>query len=79
MFTELLNEHYEEWFKLLNFKYAKILQSKNTLNGIDVAFVEGAITSKEKIKEIRKNCKILVAIGSCVEKGCYLDVLQEWH
>ncbi len=72
MFTEMLNEHYQEWFEILNFKHIKILQSKNTLKGIDVAFVEGAITSKEKIKEIkeiRKNCKRLVAIGSCAVQG----------
>ena len=72
MFTELLNDHYEQWFKILNFKYAKILQSKNTMKGMDVAFVEGAITSNEMIKElkeIRKNCKRLVAIGSCAIQG----------
>src|SRR3989344_4536406 len=39
MLTEMLNDHYEEWFKLLNFK------------------------------EIRKNCKKLVAIGSCAVTG----------
>ena len=72
MFTELLNEHYNEWFEILNFKHAKILQSKNTLKGIDVAFVEGAISSRERIKElknIRKNCKRLVAVGSCAVQG----------
>ena len=72
MFTELLNDHYQEWFKLLKFKHAKILQSKNTLKGIDVAFVEGAITStamKKELLEIRKNCKKLVAIGICAIQG----------
>lgn len=72
MFTELLNDHHEEWFERLNFKHMKILQSKNTMKGMDVAFVEGAITSNEMIKElkkIRKNCKKLVAIGSCAIQG----------
>lgn len=72
MFTELLNDHHEEWFERLNFKHMKILQSKNTMKGMDVAFVEGAITSNEMIKdlkEIRKNCKKLVAIGSCAVQG----------
>jgi len=72
MLTEMLNDHYEEWFKLLNFKHFRILQSKNTLKDIDVAFVEGAITSKRRVKElkeIRKNCKKLVAIGSCAVTG----------
>src|SRR3989344_820300 len=72
MFTELLNDHHEEWFNILNFKHMKILQSKNTMKGMDVAFVEGAITSSEMIKElknIRKNCKRIVAIGSCAVQG----------
>ena len=72
MFTELLNDHHEEWFDILNFKHMKILQSKNTMKGMDVAFVEGAITSNEMVKElknIRKNCKRLVAIGSCAIQG----------
>jgi len=72
LFLELLNDHYEEWFKLLNFKHARILQGKNTLKGIDVAFVEGAISSirgKKELLEIRKNCKKLVAIGSCAVDG----------
>ncbi len=72
IFTELLNDHYKDWFEILNFKHARILQSKNTLKGIDVAFVEGAISSKEivkELKEIRKNCKILVAVGSCAIQG----------
>ncbi|HLD02081.1 MAG TPA: hypothetical protein VJC07_00065 [Candidatus Nanoarchaeia archaeon] len=72
MFTELLNDHHEEWFNILNFKHMKILQSKNTMKGMDVAFVEGAITSNEMVKElknIRKNCKRLVAIGSCAIQG----------
>ncbi len=72
MFCEMLNNHYEEWFKLLNFKYAKIFQSKNELKDIDVSFVEGAITSNEmikKLKDIRKNSKVVVAIGSCAVQG----------
>ena len=72
VFIEMLNEHYKEWFELLNFKHARIFQRKNTLKGIDVAFVEGAISSKDavkKLKEIRKNCKRLVAIGSCAVQG----------
>ena len=72
MFTELLNDHYKEWFEILDFKHARVLQKKNSLKGINVAFVEGAICSKQAIKElkeIRKNCKVLVAIGSCAVQG----------
>ena len=38
----------------------------------DVAIIEGAVTSKEevdKIKEIRRKCRYLVALGSCAALG----------
>jgi len=72
VFTELLNDHFEEWSKVVDFQYIRILRSKNKLEGLDVAFVEGAIASareKKKLLEIRANCKKLVAIGSCACTG----------
>ncbi len=42
------------------------------MNDLDVAFVEGAIATKddeEKLKKIRHNSKYLVAIGSCAVTG----------
>ncbi|MFH1290002.1 MAG: hypothetical protein ABIH92_01195 [Nanoarchaeota archaeon] len=72
VFTEMLNDHFEEWSKVIDFQYVRVLRSKNKLEGLDVAFVEGAIASareKKKLLEIRKNCKKLVAIGSCACTG----------
>ena len=72
IFTELLNDHWQEWLPLIEFRHAKVLKSKNILKDLDVAFVEGAIASVEKekeLKEIRKNSKILVAVGSCACTG----------
>lgn len=72
VFTELLNDHFEDWSKVIDFQHVRVLKSKNKLEGLDVAFVEGAIASDEevkKVKEIRKNCKKLIAIGSCACTG----------
>src|SRR3989344_4087938 len=72
VFTELLNDHFEEWSKVVDFQYVRVLRKKNKLEGLDVAFVEGAIASdreKKELLEIRKNCKKLVAIGSCACTG----------
>lgn len=72
VFTELLNDHFEEWNRIFEFQHVRVLKSKNKLEGLDVAFVEGAIASKadeKKLLEIRKNCKKLVAIGSCAVTG----------
>ncbi|MBU2100241.1 hypothetical protein KKG83_02565 [Candidatus Micrarchaeota archaeon] len=72
LFMELMNDHYEEWLKLVDFKASRILKAKNDETDLDVAFVEGAIASKKdekKLKELRKNSKKLVAIGSCAVTG----------
>ncbi len=70
--TELLNDHFEEWSKVIDFQHVRVLKSKNKLEGLDVAFIEGAIATDkdaEKLKEIRKNCIKLVAVGSCAING----------
>lgn len=72
VFTELLNDHFNEWSKQLEFKHARILKKNNVLKDIDVSFVEGAIASEKdakKVKEIRKESKYIVAIGSCACTG----------
>jgi len=72
LFTELLNEYFDEWKKLIDFKHIKSLKTKNDLNDIDVAFVEGAISSptqEKEVKKIRDNTKYVVAIGQCACTG----------
>jgi coenzyme F420-reducing hydrogenase gamma subunit len=72
VFLELMNEHYKKWQELIEFKYFRTLKGKNDMSDLDVAFVEGAIANykeEEMLKEIRKNCKKLIAVGSCACTG----------
>ena len=72
VFTEILNDHWQEWKKIIDFRHARVLKSKNIMDEFDVAFVEGAIASEEheeKLKDIRSRAKYLVAIGSCACVG----------
>lgn len=72
LFTELLNDHLDEWKKIVEFRHLKILKSINSLIDLDVAFIEGAISSEKQaqdVKEIRENSKYVVAIGSCACTG----------
>ncbi|HPD74126.1 MAG TPA: hypothetical protein PLX95_02470 [bacterium] len=72
LFTELLNKHFDEWKKLIDFKHVKSLKTKNELKDLDVAFVEGAVSSKtqeEEVKKVRENAKYVVAIGQCACTG----------
>ena len=72
IFVEMMNRHYFEWKKILDFRHCKMIKSKNVLDHLDVAFVEGAISNdrdKAKLLEIRGKAKYLVAIGSCACTG----------
>jgi coenzyme F420-reducing hydrogenase gamma subunit len=72
LFTELLNDNYDTWRKLVDFQHVKALKTDNTLEGLDVAFVEGAISADsqaEELQKIRANAKYVVAIGSCACTG----------
>jgi coenzyme F420-reducing hydrogenase gamma subunit len=68
IFTEMLNDNYKEWKNLIDFVHFKTIQDKNVWSEMDVAFVEGAISSTiqtEKLKRIRSLAKKVVAIGAC--------------
>lgn len=66
--TEVMNEHWQEWKQIIDFRHARVLKSKNILDELDIAFVEGAIASAKhelRLKEIRAKSKKLVAVGAC--------------
>jgi sulfhydrogenase subunit delta len=72
LLTELLNDHFDEWKKLIEFRHMKVLKTKNDMSNLDVAFIEGAASSEkheEEIKKIRANAKYVVAIGACACTG----------
>ena len=73
LFLELLNGHFFEWKEKMDFHYCRMLKSLgNTFEGTDVAFIEGAIATKEdadKARLIRKNAKKVAAIGACACTG----------
>ncbi|VVB77384.1 Sulfhydrogenase 1 subunit delta [uncultured archaeon] len=68
VWVEMMNENYFKWKDLLDIRHARVLRKINDMAELDVAFVEGAITTEsdaKKLIEIRNNSKVLVAIGSC--------------
>ena len=72
LLTELLNDHLDEWKKVVEFRHLKALKTQNSLAGLDVAFIEGAISSDSQANEarqIRENSKYVVAIGACACTG----------
>lgn len=72
VFTELLNTHYREWLKTVDFVHFKALKTHNVWSEMDVAFVEGAISNSQqekKLLKIRSLSKKLVAVGACACTG----------
>jgi coenzyme F420-reducing hydrogenase gamma subunit len=72
LFTELLNDNLDSWKKLVEFRHLKALKTHNSLKDLDVAFIEGAVSSDTQaaeVKKIRENAKYVVAIGACACTG----------
>lgn len=72
VFTEILNDHWQEWKNLIDFRHARVLKTNNVLDQLDVAFIEGALAAQEhvdKVKEIREKSTLVVAIGACACTG----------
>lgn len=72
LLTELLNDYLDEWKKVVEFRHIKALKTNNSITGLDVAFIEGAISSDSQageVREIRENAKYVVAIGACACTG----------
>jgi sulfhydrogenase subunit delta len=70
--TEVLNDHWQEWKKIFDFRHFRVLKSKNILDEFDIVFIEGAVASPEQeaeIKDLRNRSKKLVAVGSCAVVG----------
>lgn len=72
VFTELLNDHWQTWKQILDIRHARVLQTNNVLDELDVAFIEGALSSQDHVdmaKKIRSKAKKVVAIGACAAMG----------
>lgn len=76
---ELLNLKDEllDMFDALDFVNFRLVKEKNLDTNYDIVFIEGAVSTKREIKEIkelRKRTDFLVALGACACNGCVLTV-----
>ena len=66
--TEIFNQKLIFWLEKMELVYFLSLKDKTEIKDLDVALVEGVVTSqkdKEEIEKIRANTKILIAMGTC--------------
>lgn len=72
LFTILFVDGILDLLSKFDIQYFDLLNEKNKEAEFDIAFIEGAITTKseeKKIKAIRKKSKILVSLGACACHG----------
>lgn len=70
--TEILNDHWQEWKEIFDFRHMRVLKKNNILDEFDIVFIEGALASpeqEEQVKDLRNRSKKLVAVGSCACVG----------
>lgn len=69
---EVFNEKFFEWKDKMDIIYFRALKKVKPIGPMDVAFVEGAISTeseKRKLKLIRKNATKVIALGSGAING----------
>ena len=72
VFIEALNKKFDEWIKQINFTNFRALKTSKKILTMDIALVEGAISTEsevKKLKQIREKSKILIALGSGAANG----------
>ena len=66
MLIETLNKKYFDWKEKIEFTNFKTLRPARSIQKLDIAIVEGAISTKDevkKLKKIREKSKVLIALG----------------
>lgn len=72
VFVEALNKRYKKWTENLEILNLNALKTSPKIKKMDIAFIEGAISTKpelKKLKKIRKKSKKIIAYGSGADNG----------
>ncbi|MBU3924188.1 MAG: hypothetical protein KJ592_04680 [Nanoarchaeota archaeon] len=74
---EVFNEKFFEWKDKISIEYFRALKKVKPIRKMDVAFVEGAVSTKSeirKLEKIRANATKVIAIGSGAINGWPSDL-----
>jgi sulfhydrogenase subunit delta len=80
---EIFNKKLVGWLNKIELAYFLSVKDHTDTKDLDIAVVEGSITTekdKKLIKKIRKNCKILIGMGNCTITGmpsCHRNSFNE--
>ena len=66
--TEIFNKKLIGWLEKIELVYFLSVKDKTDIANLDIALVEGVVTSardQEELKKIRENSQTLIAMGTC--------------
>ena len=69
---EIFNKKLLEWLEKIELVYFLSVKNYNEFENLDIAIVEGSISTerdKREIEDIRKKAKVLIGMGSCTITG----------
>jgi len=69
---EIFNKKLLKWLEKIELAYFLTIRDKTEIKDFDISLVEGVISTeheKKEIEKIRKNSKILIALGTCAISG----------
>lgn len=69
---EIFNKKLLGWLEKMELVYFLSVMDHTDIKDIDIAIVEGVITTEEdmeRIKHLKKNCKIMIGMGNCSITG----------
>jgi sulfhydrogenase subunit delta len=72
VFIEALNKKYFDWTKKMKLEHIRVLRKERPIQKLDLAFVEGAISTPseiKKLKKIREKSSKVIALGSGAING----------
>ena len=75
-----MEDEFLDLIKLFDISYWKMTKRDNDSKDLDIALIEGGISTPREIEEIkciRKNTKFLVAFGDCAIGGC-IPSIRNW-
>lgn len=66
--TEIFNSKLVDWLDKIELHYFLSVKERQPIENLDISLIEGVINTEKDMKEIeviRKNSKILIAMGTC--------------
>ena len=84
--TEVMNDHWQEWKELFDFRHARVLKSNNIMDDFDFAFIEGAMAGPEHVEKVKDIQEVVnyrraltLATNALTARPLNLSLIRQMH